>query len=123
MDNLPDISIGLVGPCKSGKTVLKRELLKHSLRVKHIAQEHSYTPDMWKRISNPDILVYLSVSYETTLERSSLNWNKNDYEVQLQRLTHAREHADMIIETDHLTPEQIAEKIIEFISKSEISRK
>jgi deoxyadenosine/deoxycytidine kinase len=109
--------IGLVGPCKSGKTTLKRLLEKQGLKVRHIAQEHSFVPDMWQKIAKPELLIYLKVSYPTTLARSSLNWNKSAYEEQIRRLSHAYQHADLIIDTDPLNPEQIAAQVIEFLEQ------
>ena len=119
MVNQEELLIGIVGPCKSGKTVLKRNLQPLGYTVRHIAQEHSYVPDMWKKIANPDILVYLDVSFETTLKRSSLAWNRSEYQEQLRRLNHAKENADLIIQTDPLSPEQISEIVIKFIEKIE----
>jgi len=107
--------IGLVGPCKSGKTVLKRNLLSHGYQVRHIAQEHSFAKEMWRKIANPDILIYLDVSYPVTLERSTLNWRERDYQEQLRRLSHAREHANLIIETDERTPEEILDIVLKFL--------
>ena len=107
--------IGIVGPCKSGKTVLKRGLVSHQYQVKHIAQEHSYVPDMWKKIAKPDILIYLNVSYQGTLDRSSLSWSLEQYEEQLRRLTHAHAHADLFIETDGKTPEEILRIVINYL--------
>ena len=111
--------IGLVGPCKSGKTTLKRLLEKEGFNVRHIAQEHSYVPEMWKKIAKPDTLIFLEASYETTLARSSLGWHRPEYDEQIRRLQHARQHADLIIDTDPLTPEQIAEKSIEYLEQRE----
>ena len=119
MTDLKNLVIGIVGPCKSGKTVLKRNLQHLGCTIRHIAQEHSYVPDMWKKIVNPDILVFLDVSFETTLQRSSLAWNLREYEEQLRRLKHAKENADLVIQTDALTPEQIKEIVIKFISTYE----
>lgn len=116
MDEPDKLIIGLVGPCKAGKTVLQRNLIKHGLTVRHIAQEHSYVPNMWKKISNPDVLVFLDVEFETTLKRSSLAWNKQEYQTQLERLENAKENADLIIQTDDLTPQQITEIVLEYLS-------
>jgi hypothetical protein len=115
-----DLTIGIVGPCKSGKTTLKRKLVAYGLNVRHIAQEHSFVQDMWKQLVNPDVLVYLAVSYETTLFRSSLGWNEADYQEQLRRLSHAKDHADLIIETDKFTPDQISKQVLDFLEEGEI---
>jgi hypothetical protein len=72
-------------------------------------------PDMWLRITHPDFLVYLQVSYANTLRRRKLNWTEAEYQEQLYRLRHAREHADLIVETDALTEEQVVRCVIEAI--------
>ena len=53
--------IGVVGPCSAGKSVLARRLRARGFHVKEIRQEHSCVPDMWQRITNPALLVYLDV--------------------------------------------------------------
>ncbi len=44
-----------------------------------ISQEHSYVPYMWQRITNPDVLIYLDVSFENAQKRRWLNWNLDEY--------------------------------------------
>lgn len=106
---MTDISplIGVVGVCASGKSTLIKALSAQGYRCRHIAQEHSYVQDMWRRLTNPDILIYLEVTYEKTLERKRLNWTRAEYEVQVQRLHHAWQHADIRIQTDPLTPTEL----------------
>lgn len=99
--------IGIVGVCASGKTTLYTGLTALGLNCRHIAQEHSYVSTMWRRITNPDILIYLVVSYENTIARKSLNWSRDEYNQQLIRLQDAIENAQIIINTDDLTPEQL----------------
>ncbi|RCK76035.1 MAG: hypothetical protein ANABAC_0186 [Anaerolineae bacterium] len=70
---------------------------------------------MWKRITNPDILIYLDVNYPNTLLRKKLNWTPQEYREQLQRLTHARQHADLIIDTNPLTEDEVSRIAISFI--------
>ena len=94
--------IGIVGVCASGKSTLINELQRLGYRCRHIAQEHSYVPDMWQRLTNPDILIYLSAMYETTIARRNLNWTRDEYQIQLDRLIHARQGAHIRIETDSL---------------------
>lgn len=104
--------IGIVGVCASGKTTLIAQLTSLGYSCRHIAQEHSYVKDMWKRITNPDILVYLEVSYPQTVKRRNLNWTQKEFAEQLLRLSNALENADIIIKTDSLTPAEVLDQVI-----------
>lgn len=112
--------IGVVGPCKSGKTLLKKQLVKIGYQVRHIAQEHSFTPDMWKQIGKPDILIYLDVSYTATLRRSTLVWTEGEYREQTIRLSHARENADIYIDTSELSPNIILKIVLDYLQEREM---
>lgn len=116
-----DLVVGIVGPCKSGKSVLKRGLEQAGIQARHIAQEHSFTPAMWQKIGKPDILVYLDVSHQETLKRSSMKWTVMEYEIQLTRLAHARRHADLYIDTNPLTIEEVVEKVLNFLAEMEVN--
>lgn len=107
--------VGVVGPCGSGKSTLIATLEAHGFTCRHIAQEHSYVKDMWKRISNPDVLIYLNASFPVSTARRKLNWSESDYAEQLRRLAHAHEHADLILETDSLSPDEVAARVLEFL--------
>ena len=107
--------IGVVGPCGSGKSTLVAGLEGHGHRCRHIAQEHSYVQAMWQIITKPDLLIYLHASFENSTARRNLNWNETDYSEQLRRLAHARRHADLVIETDHLTIREVLNRTLEFI--------
>lgn len=107
--------IGVVGPCAAGKSTLVRALRLHGFDIRHIAQEHSYVQDMWRRISNPDLLIYLDVSYPASCQRRQMNWNQAEYQEQVSRLAHARQHAHLILDTDLLTIEEVRQKVIAFI--------
>lgn len=111
----PDLLIGLVGVCAAGKTTITAGLRALGIRAKPIAQEHSYVADMWQRLSHPDILVYLEVSYPVTIARRNLHWTEADYLEQKRRLAHARQHADLVIFTDTLAPQQVIDRILAFI--------
>jgi deoxyadenosine/deoxycytidine kinase len=107
--------IGLVGPCGAGKSSLAASLKGEGFIIRHIAQEHSYVPDMWKRLTNPDFLIYLNVSYENTIQRRKLDWTYAEYAEQLHRLRHARQHADLVVDTNPLTVQEVRYLILEFI--------
>ncbi|MDI6694495.1 MAG: hypothetical protein QME21_05575 [Anaerolineales bacterium] len=109
--------IGVVGPCAAGKTTLISGLKEHGYTARHIAQEHSYVADMWQRITHPDVLIYLDVSYPLTLQRRKLDWNEDEYQEQVRRLRHARQHADFYLLTDTLTPEQVLENVLMFLQR------
>jgi deoxyadenosine/deoxycytidine kinase len=115
MDNVHKPVIGLVGPCAAGKTTLSALLKNLGFQVRQIAQEHSYVKDMWERISHPDILIYLDVSYPLTIKRRQLNWTLEEYNIQLERLSHARQHADLYIPTDLLTANDVLEIILKYV--------
>ncbi len=100
--------IGIVGVCASGKTSLYARLHDLGFNCRHIAQEHSYVPTMWKQLTNPDILVYLETSYLSTISRRNLNWTEEEYNEQIRRLQNARDNADIVIETDQFTVEEVA---------------
>ncbi len=107
--------IGIVGACSSGKSTLIAGLAGYGLRIRHIAQEHSYVKDMWRRLRNPDILIYLHVSYEEAQARRKLSWSEDEYKIQLERLAHARTHADIELDTDKKTPAQVLAETVNFL--------
>ena len=74
-------------------------------------------PYMWQRITDPDILIFLDVSYPKTLERRKLNWTLDEFSEQQRRLQHARKHANLLLDTDPLTSEQVLQYILAFLEK------
>ena len=108
--------VGVVGPCGSGKSTLIAKLEKHGYACRHIAQEHSYVQAMWQIISKPDILIYLHASFPVSTARRKLNWREKDHTEQLRRLSHARDNAHIIINTDDLTPDQVMAKALDYLT-------
>jgi hypothetical protein len=92
-------------------------LEKYGYPCRHIAQEHSYVQAMWQKIAKPDILIYLSVSFPISTARRKLNWQEQDYNEQLRRLEHARQHANLSIDTDDLTPKQVLQRAINYLEE------
>jgi deoxyadenosine/deoxycytidine kinase len=107
--------IGVVGPCGSGKSTLIAGLERQGYRCRHIAQEHSYVKHMWQVITKPDILIFLQCSFENSTSRRRLNWLPRDYEEQQNRLSHARENAHILIDTDRLTPQDVLARALDFL--------
>jgi deoxyadenosine/deoxycytidine kinase len=107
--------IGIVGPCGSGKSTLVARLEEHGYRCRHIAQEHSYVKYMWQRITNPDILIFLQCSFENSTRRRNLNWKLSDYEEQQSRLSHAHDHAHLVIDTDTLNADEVFARTLGYL--------
>jgi cytidylate kinase len=88
-------------------------------RVKEIRQEHSAAPDMWQRITDPDVLIYLDVSLEVGAQREGLDhpssWWVEEREV---RLAHARAHCDLYIDTSDLSVDQVIESAVSYLNTS-----
>ena len=107
--------IGVVGPCGSGKSTLIAGLERYGYVCRDIAQEHSYVPTMWQKISKPDLLIFLEASFPVSTARRKLSWQKKDHDEQLRRLSHARQHANVVIDTDDLTPDQVLRKVLDYL--------
>ncbi len=112
-----DPSIAIVGPCAAGKSTLVRQLRAAGYRARHVAQEHSFAPQMWQRIGKPDLLVFLDVSFPVSMaRRPDSRWTEREYREQQRRLRHARQHADLYIHTDRRTPEEVLAQVLAFLA-------
>ncbi len=108
------LRIGVVGPCGAGKSTLV-ENLRGKFNIRAIAQEHSYVPDMWRRVSPTDVLVYLDASLDTIARRRKISWGQERLDALNHRLRHARTHADFYLPTDNLSAEEVAAAVEAFL--------
>lgn len=92
-----------------------KALQERGYDAREVIQEHSYVPTMWQRITQPDLLIYLDVSQEIAGQRraseSSVAW----WDKLKQRLQHARQHADLFIETDNLCSQEVLSRALAFL--------
>ena len=107
--------IKLVGPCASGKSVLAARLRELGYDAGSAAQDHSYVPDMWRRITNPDLLFYLDASLSTIARRRCISWSERHLSDERHRLRHARQHCDLYLPTDDLTEDEVLEQVVGFL--------
>jgi ABC-type glutathione transport system ATPase component len=107
--------IGIVGPCGAGKTTLATGLASHGWSARAIAQEHSYVPDMWQRLTRPALLVFLQASHPVGGKRRQMDWTEAEWQEQQRRLSHARQHAHFYLETDSLSIEQVLQSVLDFL--------
>lgn len=101
--------VAVVGICASGKTTLVEALRRLGYDARECSQEHSYVPDMWRRLSRPEVLIYLHASPEMARERRDDVPSDVLLERQYSRLAHAREHCDVYIDTDPLAVPEVLE--------------
>jgi len=110
------IRIALVGPCASGKSTLAHSLKVAGFEVRQPAQEHSFVPDMWQRLSKPDVLIFLDVDYTHFQQRRPINNGNPEYLVeQYRRLAHAQKHCDFYLNTSGLDKEEVKTAVFQFL--------
>ncbi len=114
--------IKIVGPCAAGKTTLTDRLRAAGYNARQIAQEHSEIPDMWRRLHPPDVLIYLDAADETLLRRRPSETLAVVLPKQRRRLAHARSHADLIVVTDELTPDEVFRRVVRFLEERGIPK-
>ncbi len=107
--------IVVVGPCASGKTTLVGHLQALGLDAHNVAQEHSGIKKLWQK-KQPDVVVMLDASLPVIRRRRAVPWGEERLVAQRERLSDAREHADLFIQTDPLTREEVAERVLDFIA-------
>ncbi len=104
----------VVGVCSSGKSTLVEKLREAGYNARACSQEHSYVPHLWQ-LSKPDVLVCLDASLPTIRRRRRAKWQQSVLDEERCRLAHAREHCDLYVPTDGLTPEDVASRVISFM--------
>lgn len=107
--------IVVVGPCASGKTTLVNRLRELGLDAHNVAQEHSGIKSLWRKKS-PDVVVMLDASLPVIRRRRSVPWGEERLEAQRERLRDAREHASLFIQTDPLSREEVAGRVLDYIA-------
>ena len=115
-DDSKKLRIAIVGPCSAGKSTLAPALKNMGYVVRQPAQEHSSAPHMWQRLSKPDILLYLDVSYTAARQRKPhIDGGPQRLTEQHKRLDHARQHCDFYIDTTDLTPGEVRTAVFDFL--------
>jgi hypothetical protein len=110
------VIVGIVGPCCSGKSTLVTALLERGIDARHIAQEHSFAPSMWKVVGQADRLVFLDVSYAVAQQRRWMDWTAADMDEQQRRLRHARANCDLYVCTDPLPAAEVLNRVLIFLA-------
>jgi hypothetical protein len=111
--------IKVVGPCASGKSALVAGLRGLGYNASSAAQDHSFVPDMWRRINPPDLLVYLDVTLEAAQRRGrmGMGWSQSYLDEQHHRLRHARAHCDLYLATQDLSQPEVMVRVVRFLEQ------
>lgn len=73
---------------------------------------------MWQRIARPDWLIFLDVTPETQRVRvARSDWSDELMRIQQRRLAHARQHADLILSTDHASAAEVLCQVTGFLTE------
>lgn len=104
----------VVGVCASGKTTLVNALRALGLDADNVPQEHSCIKALWKK-KEPDILILLEASLETIRKRRIVPWGEERLKIQRERLKDARDHADLVIDTNPLSREAVVQQVLEYV--------
>jgi hypothetical protein len=115
-DGAPLPVIKVVGISASGKSTLVALLRSHGYDARPVSQEHSSVADLWRRFDKPQWLLYLDVSLEVQrVRRPDVTWSAQWHRTEELRLRHARDHADLLIDTGTMTPDEVAALALLFL--------
>jgi RNase adaptor protein for sRNA GlmZ degradation len=113
----------VVGISGSGKSTLVRDLRAAGYDARAVSQEHSNVPDLWQQFEPPSYLIYLYATLEDQqARRQDVTWSAAAHQEEVRRLAHAREHADLRIDTSDLTPEAVLQVAISYLTQRRAKR-
>jgi chloramphenicol 3-O-phosphotransferase len=117
-DTRSQLRVAVVGPCSAGKSTLATALRELGYEARHPAQEHSLAPDMWQRLTKPDILIYLDVDYAgARMRRPHIDGGPQRLAEQTRRLAHARRWCDYYLDTSGLNTLEVREAVLAFLQR------
>jgi len=111
----------VVGVSGSGKSTLIKSLRRAGYNARPVSQEHSNVPDLWQQFDQPTLLIYLDATLEAQRQRRpDVSWDARYLQTERERLSHARDHADLKIDTSALTPETVWRIVEVFVKQQRI---
>jgi len=113
--------IKVVGASGSGKSTLVSGLRRAGYNARPVSQEHSNIPDLWQQFDRPAVLIFLDVDIESQRRRRpDVTWTDEALFTERQRLAHARDHADLRINTSALSPERVLALVLAYLRHARI---
>lgn len=115
--------IKVVGVSASGKSTLVAGLRQAGYHARPVSQEHSHLADLWQQFETPRVLIYLDNDLENQQRRRpDVTWDQQNLQVEQERLAHARQHADLHINTTNLGSEAVLQIALAFLQHKKIRR-
>jgi hypothetical protein len=113
----------VVGISGSGKSTLVAGLRAAGYDARPVSQEHSNVQNLWQQFDAPAVLIYLNVQLENQVaRRPDVTWSKLAHHDEEARLAHAREHADIRIDTSGIGPTEVLALALHYLSKFKVRR-
>ncbi len=106
----PISAVVIVGVCAAGKSTLASNLARAGIEAKPVAQEHSGVPELFRRTG--ETVIVLVANWESVHKRRRLAWEPKFYQDEWDRLTMARQKARLIVHTDWLTAQEVANRVV-----------
>lgn len=110
------LRVAVVGHCASGKSTLVGALRHTGYDAHSVAQEHSGINWLWRH-SEPDVLIYLDVPLTAVRARRGEEWPQTVYDAQEARLTDARAHANLILDTSKESIAAMTAHVVAFLQQ------
>ena len=113
--------IKVVGISGSGKSTLVKALRAAGYDARPVSQEHSNVPTLWQQFERSSYLIYLYTSLVAQrARRTEVTWTEEAHQEEMRRLAHARDHADLRIDTDQLSPEGVLEVALSYLTRRRV---
>jgi hypothetical protein len=113
--------IKVVGISGSGKSTLVQGLREAGYDARPASQEHSNVPDLWQKFGKPVVLIYLYAGLENQeARRPDVTWSEVAHDDEAARLVHAREHADIRIDTSNLGADGVLSLALHYLRSQKI---
>ena len=78
-------------------------------------------PDLWQQFDRPAVLLYLDIDLEAQRRRRpDVSWDEANLAIEQTRLAHAREHADLRLNTGHFKASAVLQLVVAFLQSQGI---
>lgn len=121
MDEIGLPVIKVVGVSASGKSTLVANLRQAGYNARAVSQEHSNVTTLWQQFDRTRVLIYLDASLAIQRQRRpDVSWDAANLQMEQECLIHARDHADVKIDTSALASETVWRIVEAFLQQQRI---